>query len=63
MATKFKLLKEAATKRGDHIGLLLPANWIELKGRFSADELLIIANASKANWKKVQSKNSKKNGG
>lgn len=63
MASKLKLLKKKKADEGDHIGLLLPANWIELRGRFSPEELRTIATAVKNNYSKVQAKSDNKNGG
>ena len=49
--SKFKELQAKAEKRGDFVGHLLPANWIELKGRFTVAELETIAKAVKNNYK------------
>lgn len=53
MASKIKQLREEAEKRGDIVGALLPANWIEVKGKFTAKELQTIATAVKNNYLKA----------
>ncbi len=53
MASKIKILREKAEKRGDLVGHLLPANWIELNGRFTVQELQILINAVENNYSKV----------
>lgn len=53
MASKIKLLREKAEKRGDLVGHLLPANWIELEGKFTVEELEIILIAIKDNFIKA----------
>lgn len=60
MASKFKLLKKKKAESGDHIGLLLPADWIELKGKFSPTELRTIATAIEDNFKAVKAKSKQK---
>ena len=50
---KFKELQAIAEDRGDFLGHLLPANWVELKGRFTVDELELIVKAIKKNYKAV----------
>jgi len=50
---EFKELQTIAEKRGDQIGHLLPANWIELKGRFTVDELEVIIKTIKDNYKTI----------
>jgi hypothetical protein len=60
MASKLKLLKKKKAEEGEHIGLLLPANWIELKGRFSPDDLRIIADAVENNYKAINNKEEKR---
>lgn len=52
MASKLEILREVAEKRGDSIGHLLPANWIELNGRFTVGELRTVINTISANFKK-----------
>lgn len=53
MASKIKQLRELAEKRGDLVGALLPANWIEVKGQFTAEELQTIATAVKNNYSRA----------
>ena len=53
MASKIKQLRENAEKRGDLVGHLLPAKWIELKGKFTLEELNIISNAVESNFIKA----------
>ena len=53
MASKISILRDETSKRGDYIGSLLPANWIEMEGKFSPEELIIIANAIKHNFNKA----------
>lgn len=49
MASKIKVLREKAVERGDLVGHLLPAKWIELEGKFSVEELETILSALKNN--------------
>lgn len=53
MASKLKILTKSAEERGDYVGHLLPANWIELKGRFTIEELTTIITAVKDNYIKA----------
>jgi hypothetical protein len=50
MASKIKLLREEAEKRGDQIGPLLPANWIKISGSFTPSELNVIKVAVEDNF-------------
>ena len=59
MASKIKILREDAEKRGDSVGPLLPANWIELKGKFTFSELKVLISAVEINFAKA---NGNKNG-
>lgn len=61
MASKIKILKELANGRGDYIGPLLPANWIELKGQFSPAELITIAAAVQNNFIKANGGTKRRN--
>ena len=56
---KFEELQEIARKRGDQLGHLLPANWVEVKGRFTVEELELIIKAVKDNYLKIQNGHSK----
>lgn len=51
--TAFDELRETAKKRGEVISPLLPADWIELKGKFTVKELKLITKTVEANYKKV----------
>lgn len=53
MASKIKQLRQNAEERGDLVGHLLPAKWIELKGKFTIEELHIIINAVENNFVKA----------
>lgn len=53
MSSKIKILREDADKRGDIVGPLLPANWIELNGSFTPQELKTILVAVENNFKKA----------
>mgnify|MGYP001105687292 CR=1 FL=1 len=53
MASKIKELRNKAEKRGDLVGHLLPANWIDLKGTFTIEELTTIITAVKDNYIKA----------
>lgn len=46
-------LREKVEGEGGELSPLLPANWISVKGNFSPDELILIANAVKENYIKL----------
>ena len=53
MNKKFEKFKKESKEKGNAVGPLLPAQWIELKGRFSAKELLFIAKEVDRNFQKI----------
>ena len=54
MNDKLNALREIAEKRGDFIGPLLPARWIELKGNFTSIELKEIYTIVEDNFKRFK---------
>ncbi len=56
MSEKFDELRKAAEGRGDMISPLLPAKWIELKGKFTSKELLSLSKEIDKNFNKINTK-------
>lgn len=54
MSKKFDKIREEHKKKGNVVSPLLPAQWIELKGKFTSKELLSIAKEIDRNFTKIK---------
>ena len=54
MSKKFDKIREGHKEKGNVVSPLLPAQWIELKGRFTSKELLTIAKEIDSNFTKIK---------
>jgi hypothetical protein len=60
MSKKFDELRAKHKEKGNVVSPLLPAQWIELKGKFTSKELLEIAKDIDRNFQKVNKINGNK---
>jgi hypothetical protein len=53
MSIKFNKFKEESKEKGNIVGPLLPAQWVELKGKFTSKEMLFMAKEIDRNYQKI----------
>ena len=54
MSKTFEKIRQKHKERGNIVGPLLPAQWVELKGNFTSKELLTIAKEIDRNFNKLK---------
>lgn len=54
MSKKFDKIREEHKKKGNVVSPLLPAQWIELKGKFTSKELIAISKEIDRNFTKLK---------
>lgn len=54
MSKKFDKIRQEHKDKGNVVSPLLPAQWIELKGKFTSKELLTIAKEIDKNFTKIK---------